>query len=169
VINWDTVVDLCEIHCTGQEIASIIGVDRDTLNAACKREQGVGFSAYFMQKSAGGKCSLRRRQFKLAVGEEAVIAEDGTVLKPEVPPNVTMLIFLGKAWLGQSDKLAVDQRSSDGSMSPNSDAVRANGDAVIDLLKAEAALKKAQLRDHEAGKGIRLVHDADAAVGEDGS
>ncbi len=102
VIDWKTVVNLCELQCTGEEIASVIEVDYDTLNTACKREHGKSFSDYFEEKRAGGKVSLRRAQFKTAT-------EDG---------NPTMLIWLGKQMLGQRDKLDVDQRSSDRSMSP---------------------------------------------------
>lgn len=85
-IDWDQVDKMCEIHCTGEEQASILGVDYDTLNAACKRDKGIGFSDYFKQKSSGGKMSLRRRQYTSAM--------DG---------NTTMLVWLGKNWLGQSD------------------------------------------------------------------
>lgn len=85
-IDWQQVDKMCEIHCTGEEQASILGVDYDTLNAACKRDKGIGFSDYFKQKSSGGKMSLRRRQFTSAM--------DG---------NTTMLVWLGKNWLGQSD------------------------------------------------------------------
>ena len=85
-IDWQQVDKMCEIHCTGEEQASILGVDYDTLNAACKRDKGIGFSDYFKQKSSGGKMSLRRRQYTSAM--------DG---------NTTMLVWLGKNWLGQSD------------------------------------------------------------------
>jgi len=86
-IDWDQVDRMCEYHCTGEEQAGILGIDYDTLNAACKRERGVGFSDYFKQKASGGKMSLRRRQFTSAM--------DG---------NSTMLVWLGKNWLGQSDQ-----------------------------------------------------------------
>ena len=85
-IDWQQVDKMCEIHCTGEEQASILGVDYDTLNAACKRDKGIGFSDYFKQKSSGGKMSLRRRQYTSAM--------DG---------NTTMLVWIGKNWLGQSD------------------------------------------------------------------
>ena len=68
-----------------------MGIDYDTLNRACKREQGVGFTEYFKQKSASGKMSLRRRQYTKAM--------DG---------DNTQLIWLGKNWLGQSDQPEVE-------------------------------------------------------------
>ena len=86
-IDWDQVDRMCEYHCTGEEQAGILGIDYDTLNTACKREKGCGCSDYFKQKASGGKMSLRRRQFTAAM--------DG---------NSTMLVWLGKNWLGQSDQ-----------------------------------------------------------------
>ena len=81
---------MCAIHCTGEECAAILGVDYDTLNKALKRDGNKGFTDYFKQKGANGKMSLRRKQYDHAMGG-----------------NSTMLIWLGKQWLGQSDK--VDQ------------------------------------------------------------
>jgi len=86
-IDWDQVDRMCEYHCTGEEQAGILGIDYDTLNTACKRERGCSFSDYFKQKASGGKMSLRRRQFTAAM--------DG---------NSTMLVWLGKNWLGQADQ-----------------------------------------------------------------
>jgi len=87
-IDWDQVDKMCAIHCTGEEQAAVLGVDYDTLNTACKREQGVGFSDYFKQKASNGKMSLRRKQYTAAM--------DG---------NTTMLVWLGKNWLGQTDQI----------------------------------------------------------------
>ncbi len=92
---------MCAIHCTGEECAAILGVDYDTLNTALKRDGNKGFSEYFAQKGSNGKMSLRRKQYDLAI--------EG---------NSTMLIWLGKQWLGQVDKSERDIKSSDGSMTP---------------------------------------------------
>ena len=81
---------MCAIHCTGEECAAILGISYDTLNRALKRDGNKGFADYFKQKGANGKMSLRRKQYDHAMGG-----------------NSTMLIWLGKQWLGQSDK--VDQ------------------------------------------------------------
>ena len=103
VIDYKTLQKLCAIHCTGEECAAILGVDYDTLDTALKRDKHGGFSEYFKKHSAKGKMSLRRRQFEQA--------ESG---------NTTMLVWLGKQYLGQTDKVDqhLDQTSSDGSMSP---------------------------------------------------
>lgn len=86
-INYTQLDKLCAIQCTGEECAAFIGIDYDTLQRALKRDKKTTFTDYYAQKSASGKISLRRRQFQAA--------EDG---------NSTMLVWLGKQWLGQSDK-----------------------------------------------------------------
>jgi hypothetical protein len=87
-IDWDQVEKLCVIACTGEEIADFIGIDYDTLVTAIKRKFKKTFSEYFAQKSVKGTASLRRRQF------EAAMAGDRT-----------MMIWLGKQRLGQSEKV----------------------------------------------------------------
>lgn len=97
-LDYDTLDRLCAIQCTGEEIASVLDMDYDTLNKALKREQGIGFTDYFQKKSGPGKASLRRRQFELAANG-----------------NTTMLVWLGKQYLGQSDKtdIAIDENRVD--------------------------------------------------------
>jgi len=85
-IDYKVLDGLCAIQCTIYECASILDMDTDTLNAALKRDGNECFSAYYQLKSQHGKASLRRRQYETA--------KDG---------NPTMLIWLGKQWLGQRD------------------------------------------------------------------
>jgi hypothetical protein len=87
-IDFDMVDNLLGIMCTGEEVADILGVDYDTLNARIKEQFKVSFSDYIREKQSKGKASLRRRQYLTAV-------EEG---------NPTMLIWLGKQYLGQKDK-----------------------------------------------------------------
>lgn len=87
-IDWDQVDKMCAIHCTGEEQAAVLGVDYDTLNRACHREHNCSFADYFRQKASNGKMSLRRKQYTAAM--------DG---------NTTMLVWLGKNWLGQTDHI----------------------------------------------------------------
>jgi len=86
-IDWDTVEKHCALACIGEEIAAFAGVSYDTLNRACKREKKVSFADYYKKHSAAGNMSLRRAQFILATREL----------------NPTMLIWLGKQWLGQRE------------------------------------------------------------------
>lgn len=76
---------LCAIQCTGEEIASVLGVNYDTLNLRIKETYSQSFSDYFKSKSGAGKASLRRTQFELA------------------KKNAAMCIWLGKQYLGQRE------------------------------------------------------------------
>ena len=87
-IDWDKVDALCAIHCTRSEISAVLCIGEDTLIRAAKREKGQDIGEYIALKSMRGKASLRRRQWRAA--------EDG---------DRTMLVWLGKQWLGQADKI----------------------------------------------------------------
>jgi len=100
IIDYEKLDRLCYIQCTGEEIAAILGMSYELLNNKLKREKKKGFLDYFGEKSAGGKMSLRRRQFAMA------------------ETNPTMSIWLGKQYLKQVDKQELNHRSSDGSMAP---------------------------------------------------
>jgi hypothetical protein len=84
-IDYELVGKLAEIQCTHEEIASILGISRQTLS---KDEE---FLYIYSSKKEAGRSSLRRMQWKTA--------ESG---------NPTMQIWLGKQWLGQSDKQDVN-------------------------------------------------------------
>ena len=77
---------LCALQCTMSEISSWFECDKKTLIAWCKREYGVEFSTIYAEKAERGKISLRRKQFQIA------------------EKNAAMAIFLGKNYLGQSDR-----------------------------------------------------------------
>lgn len=96
-IDYNTVEKLCHIQCTGEEIAAVLGVDYDTLASCIKRDFKKSYSEYSEQKRSGGKASLRRMQWKAA--------ESG---------NTTMLIWLGKQMLGQTDKQQTELTGKDG-------------------------------------------------------
>lgn len=87
--------NLCALQCTKQEICFFFDVTDKTLESWCKRTYDQGFSDVFRQKRCGGFISLRRNQFKLA------------------EKNTAMAIFLGKNYLGQSDKIEVDNTDND--------------------------------------------------------
>ena len=86
-IDWEAVDKLCALQCTGEEIAGFLKVDYDTLNARVKEAFGLAFSDYFAQKRGNGKVSLRRKQYEKALAGDT-----------------TMLIWLGKQYLGQKDQ-----------------------------------------------------------------
>ena len=77
---------LCFMQATEAEICDFFGVTDKTLTRWCRDTYGKSFSEIFTQKRAGGKISLRRKQWQLAEKSPA------------------MAIFLGKNYLGQSDQ-----------------------------------------------------------------
>lgn len=78
---------LCSIQCTEEEIAGWFGCSEETIRRFCKREYKEQFCEVYKKLSSKGKISLRRTQFR--------IAESG---------NPAMAIWLGKQYLGQTDK-----------------------------------------------------------------
>lgn len=90
---------LCAMQCTLVEIAGFFDCCEDTVENWCKKNYGETFSEVYKKKSAKGKISLRRSQFK--------VADSG---------NASMLIWLGKQYLGQSDKQEVTVTDSDSSV-----------------------------------------------------
>ena len=97
--DWDSVNYMCMIHCTGEEIAGVLGMDYDTLNRNSKDTHGVPISEYIKQHQSGGKMSLRRAQWKSAEGG-----------------NVSMQIWLGKQWLGQKEQQEITVQNVDDSV-----------------------------------------------------
>lgn len=97
--EWESVNYMCMIHCTGEEIAGVIGIDYDTLNKNCKEKFNIPMSEYIKQHQCGGKMSLRRAQWKAA--------ESG---------NVSMLIWLGKQWLEQKEQQEITIANDDESI-----------------------------------------------------
>lgn len=86
--QWKQFKTLCSMQCTQEEICAVMGVTDKTLTRLLNdRYKNESFSEIYKRESASGKASLRRIQFD--------IAKKG---------NATMAIFLGKNYLGQSDK-----------------------------------------------------------------
>lgn len=79
-IDTDVVEKLAMIHCTMIEIASVVGCSVDTLERR--------YADLIKKAKDKGRASLRRLQYEKA--------QQG---------NVTMMIWLGKQLLGQSDKM----------------------------------------------------------------
>ena len=75
------------------EIASFFEVSEDTIERRVKETHGVTFAEHYKTLSGGGKISLRRKQMDVALSG-----------------NVSMLIWLGKQYLGQKDKTETDTK-----------------------------------------------------------
>jgi hypothetical protein len=88
-VNWAEFEKLCALQATEQEIADWFEMDTNTLEARIKEKYDMRFSEVFRQKRGRGKIALRRAQWQSAIDDR----------------NITMQIFLGKNFLGQSDKV----------------------------------------------------------------
>lgn len=80
---------LCNLQCTKTEITGYFGVSEQTLLRWCKETYNEDFGTIFEQKKGNGKIAIRR--FQLQQAEK----------------NPTMAIWLGKQYLGQTDKTEV--------------------------------------------------------------
>jgi len=96
-IDWADVDMLLQAGCTGVEVAATIGIHPNTLYERCEKENNLGFSEYSATKRASGDRLLKMKQFEIAMSGDK-----------------TMLVWLGKQRLGQSDKNAVDHTTQGG-------------------------------------------------------
>jgi hypothetical protein len=103
VLDLNLIAKLATIHCTKDEIANFVGVSTDTLN------RNHQFCAIYKRSIEEGRMSLRRLQWSKA--------QDG---------NVTMLIWLGKQYLGQADKTDI----TTGGKEFGNEAIRINDAAL---------------------------------------
>ena len=90
-INWVSAQRLCESHCTHAEIAYKLDIALNNLNDRCIVEQGMTFSEFYNKNKHAGKANIRAVQYSKALKGDN-----------------TMLVWLGKNNLGQSDKTEVD-------------------------------------------------------------
>lgn len=105
---------LCGLQCTLEEFCCYFDCDNKTLEKWCKKTYKMNFSDIFKIKKGNGKISLRRKQFEVAMSG-----------------NPTMLIWLGRNILNQTDKIEVDVSTID-------DATR----EAVDNLVNEARKRK---------------------------
>jgi len=95
-IDWKKVDFYLRAHCDGVGIAGLLGIHPNTLYLAVESEFKVSFSEYSAQKKSEGKEMLRGKQFQLAAEGDK-----------------TMLVWLGKQYLGQKDKNDVTTNDRD--------------------------------------------------------
>lgn len=86
--NFEQFEKLCALHCTLNEIAGVMDISEDFIEYSCKRKYKKNFSEVYRLKASKGKMSLRRRQFEAAMSG-----------------SVPMLIWLGKNWLKQAERV----------------------------------------------------------------
>lgn len=87
IIDWEKVDAYLKAQCDSTAIASSLGISVDTLYIRCKSDNNMDFSAYCQEKKAEGRELLRAKQYQVAMSGDK-----------------TMLIWLGKQYLQQTDK-----------------------------------------------------------------
>ena len=95
--DFEKLVAMIRIQCTQDEICSVFDMTAETLNTRLEEMGEVSFSTLYKKHQGEGKTSLRRMQWKAA--------EAG---------NPTMLVWLGKNMLGQTDKIVTEHTGKDG-------------------------------------------------------
>lgn len=149
VIDYQKLKLMCSIMCTGEECAKIMGCSYDILNLRLKEDyleaiqslgdnpDGIipesrydGFKECFKKNSAEGAASLRRKQFEMALGST----------EKKILPNVTMLIWLGKNYLDQSDRIDTNLHGNIGLTDLSDEALTQRLDEIR-AEKAQLALK----------------------------
>lgn len=98
-LDGEQIKKMCSIGCTKAEIMSVLGVSEPTLNKYLAEEFEMGFTEFYKTFADGFKMSLRRMQYKSAMGEY-----DEEIGKYTLAPSVPMQIWLGKQYLDQKDK-----------------------------------------------------------------
>lgn len=86
-VDMEKLARVCQYPLTNEDIAAILDLSVDTITRAVKKEYGLGFAEYKAQKQSSMRFTILAKQLE--------VAKSG---------NVAMLIFLGKQYLGQSDK-----------------------------------------------------------------
>lgn len=85
--------NMARIFCTEEEIATCLGTTPDTLLNENNKEL---FRTAIKRGQANGHQSLRRKQYELAMRG-----------------NVSMLVWLGKQYLGQAERQSIDVTTGD--------------------------------------------------------
>ena len=111
IIDFVKLKELAGIGCTLTEIAVLLNVSQPTLS---RSNEAIHI---YKNGQEGFKQSLRRLQYKQCQGQETIYLYDektGKVIKDDkgkpivlfagTTPSTAMQIFLGKNYLGQSDK-----------------------------------------------------------------
>jgi hypothetical protein len=102
IIDWEKVGKMFEAGAKVRGVCAQLGINEDTIAKRCRTDLNMDLAEFRQEKKAKGDQLLEQTQFQTAVGYK----------DPKgnwQPPNTTMLIWLGKQRLGQTDKTDVNQ------------------------------------------------------------
>jgi hypothetical protein len=95
-INYEDFESLCQMHMTEQEVCFYFKIDHKTLNERLMERYGKTFSQVYPELSVGGRVSLRRQLWMLALGSDAVYDASGRKIRDSIRPNAETARFLAK-------------------------------------------------------------------------
>jgi len=120
IIDWNKVTKYLQAQCDSVGIAGLLGISVDTLYNRCKRDNNLDYSAFAAQKKSEGKELLRGKQYSVAMEGDK-----------------TMLVWLGKQYLMQSDKQELTGK---------------DGEKLIPAIQIEVINSPAQVKKEEQEK-----------------
>jgi len=94
--GWQLLDSLIMWSAHSEYIAEELGISEDTLSKRIKERHGITFTEYRNKKKEKMRINLGRKQYEVAM-----------------QGNVSMLIWLGKNELGQSDKKDIEHKISE--------------------------------------------------------
>lgn len=147
IIDWNMVGKMLEAGCTAEGIAATIGIDRDTLYIRCRTDHNQDFSAFAQEKRAKGDELLRQKQMQVAMRGDK-----------------TMLIWLGKQRLGQSEQVAQEITHNLQSSAEAEHKMTAFRDICSQVAYLESIKQKRQVSIAEAAQGY-----LDSPLGQEAS
>ena len=130
-IDWSDVDKYLVGGAKGSEIAAALGIHYDTLADRCKSEFNMLFSEYSAKKRQKGNMMLHAKQFQTAM-----------------TGNTTMLVWLGKQRLSQTDQ-PKDTQEFNGSLANLLDVMHMiknedDFDALVNLAKDKKKVVKGE-------------------------
>ena len=93
--DWKVLDAILQFKASKRDCAELINISEDTIERRIKKKFQLTFSEYRDRKMAQPRHSIARRQYEIAMAG-----------------NATMLIWLGKQWLGQTEKQEIDQTTT---------------------------------------------------------
>ena len=138
--------DLLSFQCTKEDIAGFFHVSEKTIARFCQREYHKPFTEVAEEYRSSGRVSLRRAQYAAAKAG-----------------NVQMLIFLGKQWLNQTDKVETNLHAEGDINVKHGEVTRviyydpATGNPTQETLQGADDDVKAYLKDRDNYNGNTLT------------
>lgn len=94
--DWDKLDSILFFGATFLECEELMGVSEATIKRRIKEKYKCSFEHYRDKKMSKARRNLRRKQYETAMSG-----------------NITMQIWLGKQWLGQTDKSETKNTNTD--------------------------------------------------------